>query len=176
MYPVLRFIGELAMNARAKPLPLDGVHISYHRCWPWDIDPFLELNNGRTLTLFDLGRIPLAHRTGLVRVLRQKGWRLTIAGVAVRYRRRITSFARFEMRSRCVGWDARFVYLDQSMWLGEECANQALYRAAVTDANGIVAPSRILEVMGMPEDALTLPPWVQSWIETEAQRPWPPPK
>ena len=33
----------------------------------------MELNNGRTLTLFDLGRIPMARRMGLDKVLAQNG-------------------------------------------------------------------------------------------------------
>ena len=51
---------------RLPPLPVLGTHVSHHRCWPWDLDPWVELNNGRTLTLYDLGRIPMAQRTGLI--------------------------------------------------------------------------------------------------------------
>ncbi|MEO0831281.1 MAG: acyl-CoA thioesterase [Pseudomonadota bacterium] len=174
MYPFLRMIGELAINLRAPDLPFDGVHVSHHRCWPWDLDPWVELNNGRTLTLYDLGRMPLAVRTGLVKAMRQKRWSLTMAGVSVRYRRRIRLFERFEMRSRCVGWDARFFYLDQSMWIGETCAGQALYRSAVVDREGIVSPYKVAEAMGLEPDALVVPDWVQAWIDADAERPWPP--
>ena len=34
----------------------------------------MELNNGRTLTLYDLGRIPMMLRLGVIRTLRAKGW------------------------------------------------------------------------------------------------------
>ena len=64
--PLIRLGIELALARRAPPLPVDGVHVSHHTCWPWDIDPWRELNNGRTLTLYDLGRVPLAVRSGLV--------------------------------------------------------------------------------------------------------------
>ena len=69
--------------------PSPVTHVSYHRCWPWDIDLWMELNNGRTLTFYDLGRIPLARRTGLVELLRKQRWGLTMAGASVRYRARI---------------------------------------------------------------------------------------
>ena len=82
-------VKELVVHSRAGSLPLDGTHVSRHICWPWDLDLWLELNNGRTLTLFDLGRMPLARRTGLEAALRAHGWGLTVAGVSVRYRRRI---------------------------------------------------------------------------------------
>ena len=88
MYPSLRLGIELALARRSPPLALGAVHVSHHTCWPWDIDPWLELNNGRTLTLYDLGRVPLAARSGLVRALRANRWGLTVAGSSVRYRRR----------------------------------------------------------------------------------------
>ncbi|WP_371170421.1 acyl-CoA thioesterase [Aliiroseovarius sp. 2305UL8-7] len=174
MYPFIRMTKELIKNARAEPLPVTGTHISHHRCWPWDIDLWRELNNGRTLTLYDLGRIPLAGRTGLSRMLLKNRWGLTMAGASVRYRKRIRTFTRLEMRSRVVGWDDRFIYLEQSMWLGEDCANQILYRSAVTDHNGIVPTARVVEAIGHDGPSPTLPSWVQAWIDAETQRPWPP--
>lgn len=174
MYPFVRMMKELAVSRGAAPLPLTGTHISHHICWPWDIDLWMELNNGRTLTLFDLGRIPLAQRVGLVTVLRQNRWGLTMAGVSVRYRRRVRAFDRVELRSRAVGWDERFVYLDQSMWKDGECTTQALYRSAITSREGIVPPAKVMDAMGGAEQSPPLPDWVQHWIEADASRPWPP--
>lgn len=174
MYPFVRMIKEMVKFAKAKPLPVDGVHISHHRCWPWDIDLWRELNNGRTLTLYDLGRIPLASRTGLSRILLKQRWGLTMAGASVRYRKRIRTFTRFEMRSRLVGWDERFFYIEQSMWLGKDCANQIVYRSAVTDRNGIVPTDKVRSAIGHDGPAPELPAWVQAWIEADAARPWPP--
>ncbi len=175
MYPIMRMVKELIKFRNASPLPLTGTHVSEHRCWPSDIDLWMELNNGRTLTLFDLGRIPLAQRIGLVSVLRREKWSMTMAGASVRYRRRIRTFEKIEMRSRAVHWDARFIYLEQSMWKqNSECANHALYRAAVTDKNGIVTPDRVMKAMGLNEQSPDAPEWVANWIAAETTRPWPP--
>ena len=174
MYPFIRMTKELIKNARAEKLPITGTHVSHHRCWPWDIDLWRELNNGRTLTLYDLGRIPLAGRTGLSRMLLKNRWGLTMAGASVRYRKRIRTFTRIEMRSRVVGWDDRFVYVEQSMWLGNDCANQILYRSAVTDKKGIVSTARVVEALGHDGPSPVLPVWVQAWIDADTQRPWPP--
>lgn len=175
MYPFIRMTKELLAARRLPPLPLTGSHVSQHRCWPSDIDLWMELNNGRTLTLYDLGRIPLAGRIGLIKLLRDKRWGLTMAGVSVRYRRRIRTFEKIEMRSRLLCWDDRFVYIEQSMWRADgDCANHALYRAAVTDRQGIVSPQRIFAAMGSLQPSPAVPAWVAKWIAADAARPWPP--
>lgn len=175
MYPVLRLIWQLFIHRRSPHLPVTGTHVSHHYCMPWDIDLWRELNNGRTLTIYDLGRIPLARRVGLVALLRRHRWGLTIAGASVRYRRRITVFERIEMRSRLITWDARFAYIEQSMWKASgECANHVLYRAALTGDGGIIPPARVMAELRHPDPAPRAPEWVHAWIEADAQRPWPP--
>ncbi|MDA7423533.1 thioesterase family protein [Thalassococcus lentus] len=176
MYPFIRLLAS-GLKARSLPeLQLGETHISHHICWPWDLDLWMELNNGRTLTLYDLGRIPLAQRSGLLKLLARKRWGLTMAGAVVRYRRRVRAFDKIEMRSRLLGWDGKFMYLEQSMWKSNgDCASHAVYRGAVTDRNGIVATDIVLKAMDLePADAPDLPDWVKAWLAAEDQRPWPP--
>jgi acyl-CoA thioesterase FadM len=175
MYPFIRLFKEIVKARRMPSLGLFDTHVSHHICWPWDIDLFVELNHGRSLTLYDLGRLPLATRIGLDRVLLQNGWGLTMAGASVRWRARVRPFQRFENRSRALGWDDKFLYLEQSMWLRDgRCASQVLYRAAVTDSGGIVSTNRVKDAMGVTQDSPPLPDWVQAWIAADALRPWPP--
>lgn len=174
MYPIIRLAKELWLSRNAPPLPVLGVHVSHHRCWPQDIDVFMEMNNGRILTILDLGRTVLARRVGLLSTLKSQGWGLTMAGVSVRYRKRIRPFVRFRTVSRCVGWDDRFFYLDQSIWIGEDCAAQALYRSAVTGPDGIIRPGEVFRAAGFDGPRPDLPDWAQNWVDAEATRPWPP--
>ncbi|MCR9109193.1 thioesterase family protein [Marivita sp. XM-24bin2] len=176
MYPFIRMAFGLWKTRNTPKLGPFATYVSHHRCWPWDIDMWMELNNGRTLTLYDLGRIPLAQVTGLMDMIRNESWGLTMAGVVVRYRRRIRTFERFETRSRLLCWDARFLYIEQSMWKQNgECANHAVYRSAVTDRNGIVPTSRVIAAMGLEEaQSPGMPIWVKKWLEAEDARPWPP--
>ena len=173
MYPVVRVAKELFKYRNAPRLALGETHVSHHVCWPWDIDIFLEMNNGRTLTLFDIGRIVMFQRMGLNDTIRRHGLGGTIAGSSVRYRRRVRAFDRIEMRSRFIGWDDRFTYAEQSMWRDGECTSHALLRMAVTDRNGLVPTARLAEVFGEVPD-LPLPDWVHAWSGAEARRPWPP--
>jgi len=175
MYPVLRLMWQLSIHLRSPRLSVAGTHVSHHYCMPWDIDLWRELNNGRTLTIFDLGRIPLAARVGLIAVLKRNRWGLAIAGASVRYRRRIRMFERIEMRSRLLSWDERFVYFEQSMWkTSGECANHILLRAAITGRDGVIDPARVAADLGHDGPAPEAPTWVKAWIRADAERPWPP--
>lgn len=174
MYPYLRHLKALFLARRLPPLGAFDTHVSRHICWPWDLDPWGELNNGRTLTLYDLGRTVLGLRTDLDRVLVEKGWGMAVAGASVRYRRRVTAFARLTMHSRNLGWDDRFLYTEQSMWRGGECTSHILIRSAVFTKAGILPPRELALAAGIAPVSPALPDWVQAWIRAEDTRPWPP--
>ncbi|WP_425071637.1 acyl-CoA thioesterase [Sagittula sp. S175] len=176
MYPFFRLFKDMRAARRMPRMGIFDTHVSHHRCMPWDLDMWNELNNGRTLTLYDLGRIPMAERMGLLDVLKREKWGLTVAGSVVRYRRRVRGFDKVEVQTRAIGWDHRFTYIEQSMWKEDgECSSQIVLRTAITDRNGIVTTDRLAAAMGVDmTTAPTLPDWVTKWIEAEAARPWPP--
>jgi acyl-CoA thioesterase FadM len=174
MYPIVRLVKEYIKSRRMPDLHPLGSHVSYHRCWPQDIDQYMEMNNGRILTILDLGRTGLAQRVGLINALQKKRWGMTMAGASLRYRKRIRPFVKFRTVSRAVGWDEKFFYLEHTIWIGNECAVQALFRAAVTDKNGIVNPKHVFAFIGLDGAAPAMPDWVQAWIDADNTRPWPP--
>lgn len=175
MYPVIRLGKEFIKFRNAAPLTIGETHVSHHMCLPWDLDIWMELNNGRTLTIYDLGRLVMAKRSGLIGAMKKNKWGLTMAGACVRYRRRIRMFETVEMQSRATCWDDRFIYIEQSMWKKNgECANHIVYRAALTDHNGIVAPARIAAALNAPDTSPPIPEFIAKWIEAENARPWPP--
>lgn len=174
MYPFLRLGRELIRNRRRGPLALGEVHVTDVRVWPLDIDVFRELNNGRILTLMDLGRIGMLQRLGMPARLKENGWYGTVAGSAVRYRRRVTVFQKLEIRTRILGWDDRFTYFDQGLWRNGECCAHAVIRVAIASRDGIVPTAKAVEAFGFPAESPALPGWIAAWAGAETARPWPP--
>ena len=67
MYPYFRVITTL-LGSRLRPnLQVGETGILKLRAGIFDIDTFGEVNNGRQLTLMDLGRYDMAVRTGLMK-------------------------------------------------------------------------------------------------------------
>lgn len=174
MYPYLR-MGRALLTARRVPgKTILGTSVTHHRAWPWDTDMYGELNNGRILTLMELGRWGLAVEIGLLQAMRKRRAGFAVAGVSVRYRRRIPLFARYRIETRPLGWDEKFLYIDQSMWMGDVAANQMLLRAAIVGKSGTIPPAEFAAELGHEGPSPVLPAWVENWIEAEATRVWPP--
>ncbi|MGI9391353.1 MAG: acyl-CoA thioesterase [Boseongicola sp.] len=174
MYPYIRAAYVMLKARPQAPMGLYDTHVSHHRAWPWDTDMFGELNNGRILTLFELGRWQTTVRLGAIRPFLRGGLTLAVAGVSVRYRIRVPIFQKYRMQTRMLGYGERFFYVDQTMWQGDTCMNQMLLRAAIRDKSGTMPPKAFLEKMGMDSDQPGLPDWVKAWMAADDSRPWPP--
>ena len=112
MYPFFRLAKVLFQSRRqAQQLYHQRDQIEF-RCHPWDIDMFGEMNNGRILTLYDLGRTSLSVKCGLMKALKQQRWGLVVAGSSVRYRKRVKMFDKVTMYTQCVASDDKWFYVE----------------------------------------------------------------
>jgi acyl-CoA thioesterase FadM len=174
MYPFAR-LALVTRRARKRPrLAVDDPAHLRLTCWPWDIDMYAEMNNGRVLTLYDLGRFDHAVRIGLVDAIKARGWGFAVGGASVRYRRRVRAFDRLDLSTQAVGMDARWFYMHQVMRRKGDAVSAGLMRICCTNADGIVPTADVMAALGAGDMALPPAPWVQAWIDAEAARPWPP--
>lgn len=179
MYPLFRLLVITVKAKRGHPLgPTDLSEISFITR-PWDIDVFFEMNNGRALTLYDLGRFDLSIRCGFTRALAKNRWGLAVAGSTTQYRKRIRVFNKVTMRTRLVAVDEKWIYVNQSMWLGETPASSVLLRTCVTSRDGVVPTAMVMNAMGVSKEQQNalkdgLPEWAALWEQADKQRPWPP--
>jgi acyl-CoA thioesterase FadM len=175
MYPFLRLGLNLFSARKLPPMNVLDLHVSQHRCRLVDCDIFLEMNNGRILTLYEMGRFQAAVRMGLWALLKKKRWGLTVAGTSIRYRCRIAPLEKYEIRTKIATWDDRFVYIEQGMFkMSGECASHVLFRTAVVAKGRAVPTDVLIEAMGVTDPRPEPADWVRNWIDAEATRPWPP--
>ena len=137
-----------------------------------DIDFYPELNNGRHLTLMDMGRLDLAARSGLLRIVHKKKWGLAVAGASVRYRHRLKAFKSFRLHTRIVAIDDRWFYFHQTTVRKGKIHSSALVRAGITSKKGIIPVKEVLDAAGMSDWDPGMPEWIRAWVEAEELRPW----
>ncbi len=172
MYPWWR-LAKLAITRKfRKPLGVNDISIIKSRVCLTDIDPFMEMNNGRYLTLFDFGRYDVAWRTGLWKALKKHGLGFMVAGISIRYRYRLRLFARFEIHSRVVAMDERWIYFEQKFISKGKLHTAALVRTAITSPQGLVPTKKVMEIMGLENVSLPVPEWIEHWAESDQMRPW----
>ena len=171
MYPYLR-LGRILLNAYRKPtMTMMDESVLHYRARLFDFDLFGELNNGRHLTMMDLGRFDLSVRSGFWKIVRERGWVFVVAGASVRYRRRVPAFSRFSLHTKLLCADERWAYFHQQIKRGDVVCSEALMRTGIL-AKGKALPmdeiSAAIGEQGIPRE---LPEWVKAWSEADELRP-----
>ena len=173
MYPYFRTVRVLVGSRFGPRLGIADEGCLTLRAWPGDLDFYPEVNNGRQLTLMDLGRLDFAARTGLLELVHRKKWGLVVGGASVRFRRRLPPFRKFLLKTRLTGHDERWFYFHQRTERDGAICSAALLRAGIRRAGGLVPAVEVLREIGEAEWDPDLPGWVEAWIEAEGRRPWP---
>ena len=139
------------------------------RVAPGDLDFNLHMNNGRYLALMDLGRLDLAVRAGLYRPARQGHWRPVLGSATIRFRRSLRPLQRFELRTRLLCWDHRWLVFEQRFEADGELYAVALARGLFTCPQGTVAPAQVLAAIGVTTPSPPPPGYVIEWARADSE-------
>ncbi len=137
------------------------------RVWPNDLDTNLHMNNGRYLTLMDLGRLDLLLHNGAVPHVLKHKWYPVLAGTLIRFRRPLNLFQKFEIRTRIVTWDVKWVYLEQTILRKGDLVLQAYLKGVFVGPKGSVPITRLLGLMDVKESPPPLTPGLTAWLDAE---------
>ncbi len=118
------------------------------RVWPTDLDLNFHLNNGRYLTIMDVGRIDLIMKVGAFGSLIKGGIRPVVGSAQIQYRKPLPPFKRFRLVTEVVGWDDKWFYLRQRFLRddGTLCA-EAYVRTLFLGPNGRLSSPEILDLI-----------------------------
>jgi acyl-CoA thioesterase FadM len=137
------------------------------RVLPNDLDLNLHMNNGRYLTVMDLGRIDFLLRAGSLTLFLRKRWQPLVGGTIIRYRFGLRAFQRFEVATRIVGWDEKWFYFEQRVENPHGVAAIALSKALVRDPMGTVEPEVVLRTVGIVAERPHMTDPVSRWLAAE---------
>ncbi|PZU38914.1 MAG: 4-hydroxybenzoyl-CoA thioesterase [Microbacterium sp.] len=131
---------------------------------PTDIDVLRHMNNGRYLSLFDLGRWDLLIRTGLADAMRSNGWYAVVAAETITFRKSLELWQRFDLETRLIGHDDRAIYLEHRALVDGEIHARAIIRARMLKrSGGTLSHDELFAAVGRPEGLPEVPAWVHEW-------------
>ena len=152
---------KLRRNGAADPMMVSRVRLT---TLPTDLDLLGHMNNGRYLSLFDLGRFDLLVRTGVWDALKQQGWYAVVASETITFRKSLQLWQRFDVESRLIGHDEKGAYLEHRAVVDGEIYTRVIVRARLLKrSGGIVKPEELFEALHRPDNLPELEPWMERW-------------
>ncbi|HMN36495.1 MAG TPA: thioesterase family protein [Hyphomicrobium sp.] len=154
-------------------LPQECSRVTF-RVWLHDLDPFGHMNNGRYLTIMDLGRSDLAVRSGLLRAARRHKWTPIASAVMIRFRREMRLFQKFRLETRILWWDDTRSVIEQ-VFIHEggvhdgQVAAHALFLGGFYDRaiRKFVPIARLMEEVGSSGESPPMTPQVAAYLATD---------
>ena len=169
---LLVMLGARRRVRREGHLPPTGIGRVRLTTLPTDLDILLHMNNGRYLSLFDLGRWDLLVRTGLFDVMKQRGWYAVVSSETVTFRKSLELWKRFDVESRMIGHDDKAVYLEHRAVVDGEVYARAIIRARMMKrSGGTLSHEELFAAVGRPEGIPEVQEWVHEWAAASALPP-----
>lgn len=145
------------------------------RVWPFDLDLNIHMNNGRYLSLMDLGRLDLMVRLGLMKAVLKNKWMPVLASAQIRYRVPLQPFEKFRLETRLLWWDDKWFYMEQRFLVTRGRKKNVV--AAIGFVKGsfydrklkqTIPSDDIAAIIGVaPEDKPAMPAVIKSWQAAE---------
>ncbi len=136
---------------------------------PNDLDINRHVNNGRYLSLADLGRFDWFYRTGAMQAaFRHKAFPV-IGDVTARYVKQARAFEKLAIETRILGWDDKWAFIETRLLNSAgELVTLVLIRgmfwSPAARTKGGIKPAELIRLAGHGEpESPALPEWVQLW-------------
>ncbi len=164
---IFRLLTVLARSFFAKRLSVLDESVISLRVFPNDLDFYGHMNNGRYLTLMDLGRVDLILRTGLGRVAKKNGWNPLIGFTTIRFKKSLKCFHRFHLHTRIVGWDEKWFFIEQRFERKGKLMAAGLVKGLFRGPDGNASTKEILDGLGCVMDSPPVSDAVRLWMQWE---------
>jgi acyl-CoA thioesterase FadM len=133
------------------------------RVWPNDLDINRHVNNGRYLTLADLARMDWFLRTGVFAAARQHQAFPVIGDAIAKFRRDLRLFQSFEIRTRMIGWDHKWGFLEHRFVRAGRIIGVVAIRGVFKSPQGPVDPQQLLAQLHQQKASPECPVWANNF-------------
>ena len=141
---VARTLSSYIKGSRAAALTsLKEVDTITMRAWPWDVDAYGHINNGRYLTMMDSARFHVSVRTGIVRTCARKGWIPLVATAQCSYLREVGFMKQFDIETRLIHLDRKWLFMEHRVVSDEGLHAVAYVKGVFKHGRRTVSPDEL---------------------------------
>ena len=133
------------------------------RVWPHDCDMNIHLTSSRYLALMDLCRVDWLLALGVGRILLKKRWKFVVNAQEITYIREVKPFCRFDIKSRVLGWDEKYFYVEHRVVRKGKLHAIAHVRAACLERGQVITMGKMLNDCGFSLESPPLPEAISLW-------------
>ncbi|HEY0901904.1 MAG TPA: thioesterase family protein [Micavibrio sp.] len=141
---------------------------------PNDLDTNIHMNNGRYLTIMDLGRFDLVLRSGILKYMMQQKAMPVLAAAHVRWRLPLQPFQKYTLETRVLCWDEKWVYMEQRFIIRGGTKDGAVAAIGLVkgsfynnESRQTVPTNDMLAFLKITQTSPAMPDYVREWQEAE---------
>ncbi|MBX3021377.1 MAG: acyl-CoA thioesterase [Bdellovibrionales bacterium] len=136
-----------------------------------DLDLNMHMNNGRYLTLMDLGRFDLLLKARIFWKLLRLGYYPVVVSESIRFRKSLEPFQRFAIVTRMESWDDRDIFLHQRFVRADKTVAEGFLKARFKQRGrqGSVPTAELFKILGLAYTGPKLSPLALAQTQIESQ-------
>jgi acyl-CoA thioesterase FadM len=124
--------------------PLDTSIITLHVLLN-DLDLNWHMNNGRFLTIMDLGRMDLLKRTGTLDMAVKNKWMPIVGNATIDFRRPLKLWQKYELHTRICRWDEKWLYIEHIFYSHDKLIAKGQIKGLLRGKDGNISPQLIMD-------------------------------
>jgi len=160
-----RLLVLLVRLTRLPRAPLFAPSRVRFRALPTDCDVNLHLNNGRYLSFMDLGCVHLMHQIRVASIAMRERWKPVVAAVEMQFIRPIAPMQRFDVLTRIVTWDEKYIYLEHRFEADGTLCAHAFTKGLFLASHGKVDNRLLVTRLGYEDRAPEMPEELRIWAQ-----------
>lgn len=148
-----------------RPISIDQSSIVKLRVLPTDLDLNFHMNNGRYLTLMDIGRTDLVVRVGLSKIILKEKLSAVAAGININFFKPLNPFDSYELHTSVITWDESWFYLRQNFIKDKKIMASAVAKTCFLKNGKRMDPAILVEMLGEHKNQPPMPKYLSELIQ-----------
>lgn len=148
----IRFFYHFFISRFISKININESDVCSLRVYPNDLDLNFHMNNGRFLSLMDIGRMRLSIRSGLHEKAMEKKWGFgVVGGLNITYLKSLAPFQSFILKTKLAGHCDGWFYIEQRIESREKLICAALVKVVFLSKGKRVPVEEVINIMNVDD-------------------------